>query len=857
MALTTDEDFLVWQIRQTFSKVADTSSERFIAFPEEYDSEYILAALGKQLSSRHSSLNPVNAQRNAIRAAELSKITLQGPLPPLPGFSKDISRSVHQSNLLKKKRSATVTKKEKEPITNRSAKLLDVSIEELIGAIGSNGRTPPPTKKLPNVAQVLLEGGRGKGASSHGSEEGIAATLTEQNGFLEESSSTSSLNILKVENKVVPSKKKDSSLRVSNDVNDEERQKILFANIASSSIMANKPILGKDLGSSLSNDNLIDGNRELNQDEEIDDAEFDSSKDIDSKTGNDDKIQGKLSKKESSLSLSENNRSVASAKRISNMYGDEDEDGDYYHDVFEEVDKEKEQEEKEKRNKLERSKVLEETKDSQVKIEQKQTQQKTIYLQQEKNTGNNDNKQRMTEPVKEAKLTLEEKANKINTQSTLVIKKLPIELNKLPLSKSSQDSSNKESEKHSILSNLLINQTDNTNPLKKYSRIYGKKDSKSIFFNIYLPWSNKPKVPLRINVIADATVEDIIGYTLYVYNSEKLDPILPEDLWNLNLWAIRIVEDDFEIDEDFPALERMRQIKRFSFDSFALCEMQPNVVRNMIDSTSKKDGANLISKSVGSDQPMSLPEDIAMSSRISSVLSPLSNKGVLSPSNFSNQGTNVFLKVHLYSTIEVKQTTTFLAQSQQKMSEVFENICKKHKYDSNKYVMKMPDIKTDVPMDATLDSLNIAEFCILKRAGAGAGDIFLRPDDETGESGAELGVIIEPDEYTSMYKQYQVNQKTFMRLQNRQLTIDGDYIHLLSGHDSRNFFDASKTQSYPASAVISCKLIKSGGTSFKLIVVGNKGDDKIKTYDLDANNPTEANEICTRITFLTQMNKQT
>ncbi len=39
-------------------------------------------------------------------------------------------------------------------------------------------------------------------------------------------------------------------------------------------------------------------------------------------------------------------------------------------------------------------------------------------------------------------------------------------------------------------------------------------------------------------------------------------------------WALRIVEDedDGEVDEDFPALDREAQIAKFSFNAFAVVE---------------------------------------------------------------------------------------------------------------------------------------------------------------------------------------------------------------------------------------------------------------------------------------------
>lgn len=58
------------------------------------------------------------------------------------------------------------------------------------------------------------------------------------------------------------------------------------------------------------------------------------------------------------------------------------------------------------------------------------------------------------------------------------------------------------------------------------------------------------------------------------------------------------------------------------------------------------------------------------------------------------------------------------------MSEVFVIICNKRKYDPKDYILKMADTKTDVPLDQTLEQLNVTEFCVLKRSSGGGIYIF-------------------------------------------------------------------------------------------------------------------------------------
>ena len=69
---------------------------------------------------------------------------------------------------------------------------------------------------------------------------------------------------------------------------------------------------------------------------------------------------------------------------------------------------------------------------------------------------------------------------------------------------------------------------------------------------ILLPFSESPQKPMYIAVKSDTTVENVIGYCLFEYVNDKILPNLPPSLLNVAFWSIRIVEDDGEIDDDFP-----------------------------------------------------------------------------------------------------------------------------------------------------------------------------------------------------------------------------------------------------------------------------------------------------------------
>lgn len=130
--------------------------------------------------------------------------------------------------------------------------------------------------------------------------------------------------------------------------------------------------------------------------------------------------------------------------------------------------------------------------------------------------------------------------------------------------------------------------------------------------------------------------------------------------------------------------------------------------------------------------------------------------GALSGESGVSVGTaaTVFLKVHLYSTLEIKQTTIMQMAVNITMSEVFKQICVKRKYDLKDYILKMADTKTDVPLDQTLDQLKATEFCVLKKSSGGAGDIFLRPPDEDLLHTKHDKPILTLGEYRVLFKVY-------------------------------------------------------------------------------------------------------
>lgn len=129
----------------------------------------------------------------------------------------------------------------------------------------------------------------------------------------------------------------------------------------------------------------------------------------------------------------------------------------------------------------------------------------------------------------------------------------------------------------SALSALIAEKaTAAENPFAEYSFVSGKGESKSIALCVYLPHSNKPYTPVSLVVRPDAITDDVIGYILYDYVEEKRQPELDVEAYDLAEWVLLIAEDDGEIEDDLPAVDRTRNIGRVSFDQFALCRATPS-----------------------------------------------------------------------------------------------------------------------------------------------------------------------------------------------------------------------------------------------------------------------------------------
>lgn len=96
-----------------------------------------------------------------------------------------------------------------------------------------------------------------------------------------------------------------------------------------------------------------------------------------------------------------------------------------------------------------------------------------------------------------------------------------------------------------------------------------------------VPHAKNKSMPLSVR--KTATMEEVIGYSLYCYVEEGCHPLLDENLSRhaneeereVRLstlgWTLRIVEDG-EVDDDYPAIDRSLTVGNFGADELAVCE---------------------------------------------------------------------------------------------------------------------------------------------------------------------------------------------------------------------------------------------------------------------------------------------
>ncbi|EEB05122.2 stress activated MAP kinase interacting protein Sin1 [Schizosaccharomyces japonicus yFS275] len=385
-----------------------------------------------------------------------------------------------------------------------------------------------------------------------------------------------------------------------------------------------------------------------------------------------------------------------------------------------------------------------------------------------------------------------------------------------------------------------------SNPLvDSFAMLSGKTLDNPLKVDIYCPFSEEPEKPLKIMLKPSVTVEEAIGYILYEYIENGQKPELPKEQQNPNYWNLRIVEDDGEIDEDFPSLDRHRPLAKFSFDAFALAQASENQIKENQQANPFPPTSEQKEPSVVENIQQTRPSD---SSNVSS-------------ESLSDKDYGVFHVVHvrLFPYNETARSTAIEVTKDTRLSSVLIQVCRIHQLERSKYVLRISGTELYVPTDKTFQLLDgFPDLDLVKqkyRDRRALGQANHAPSPGTSLYGSTTHDLLPPSfnatdiVSSNAYQKFIVWRKqpmSFMSRHERLLAIDGEYVHIMPS-ESKTIFETSKTSSVHASSITKCKQSRKSPFNFKMIVSKSR---ETKRYDFEAMSQIEAATIVSRINAL-------
>lgn len=397
----------------------------------------------------------------------------------------------------------------------------------------------------------------------------------------------------------------------------------------------------------------------------------------------------------------------------------------------------------------------------------------------------------------------------------------------------------------------------------------------SLSLELFYPHSDEPSEPVIVQVRKDATVEEVTGYALWKYWEEGLQPpIAEEDCTTIN-WGLRIVEDDGEVDEDFPALDRESKISKFSYGQFGIVKasesqrkqneaMMPLIQRrpSRIIAEPTRPPVRQNSQPAGAagpvpPLPVMPPVPVPAAPMPALARSPEDMMDVTEQLS-SSRSRPTLLRVRVEATPSVAFTTTLSVPSDMYIADLTEVLVQRKSLQgpSSEWVLCLGNKSLALPLDRTVASLGSnTELALVTRRwalenGLGTGD--RRGGDPNANIFKRTSEHMPPD--LTAFTKYTVLRKTGIGKHERVLAIDGDYIHVswrslskltfqIMPSENRGFFDTMKTTSFHVTLVANVKLSGRAG-GFKLYVWRDGGR---KRYEFEAENGRIAAEIVDNI----------
>ncbi|KAK3494931.1 stress-activated map kinase interacting protein 1-domain-containing protein [Neurospora hispaniola] len=307
-------------------------------------------------------------------------------------------------------------------------------------------------------------------------------------------------------------------------------------------------------------------------------------------------------------------------------------------------------------------------------------------------------------------------------------------------------------------------------PFDRFASLSGQGDPNPIMLRIYAPFSKTPSKPFEVlirrtvhegeSMDRPVTVADLIGLSLWRYNEEKLEPSLPSDKLNVNWWTLRMVEEDGEVDDDFPPLERKKQLISFTtannkagrsrsnskvYDIFALSkasedEFEEN--QKLTPQFEQEQAGGSLEEEEEEDKDLTprgtpRPDNSllpAAEPRGNPLLNTTYRPGVTmyadmpqptQPTQSTSRGEKRLLRIHIHSSdVPAGQMITLDVTTETWLADVLDTACRKRQLDKANHVLKLPQSGIVVPLDRTVGSLNnVTELDLHRRRFATDGPL--------------------------------------------------------------------------------------------------------------------------------------
>ncbi|KAL8355837.1 hypothetical protein RB601_001235 [Gaeumannomyces tritici] len=315
--------------------------------------------------------------------------------------------------------------------------------------------------------------------------------------------------------------------------------------------------------------------------------------------------------------------------------------------------------------------------------------------------------------------------------------------------------------------------------LESFASLSGKGEASPIMLRIYPFFADKSRgAPIEVlikRIVHEgqqggdrpAVVADLIGLTLWMYSEEKREPPIAADKRNPNWWMLRMV-DDGEIDDDFPPLDRKKQLTSFTtannraararsnskvYDEFALVQAsatdftenkkltpQPNDDGAEDEAAAAAAAADTPALAAQEDEitPRNTPQPntsalqpavrgVALNPIITTTFrphAPLADSPA-APNATPNviRGRKKLLRIHIHSSDTAPgQMVTLDVTTDMYLEEILDLACRKRQLDKGNHVLKLPGSGAVVLLDREVSSIgNVADLELHRRRFAADG----------------------------------------------------------------------------------------------------------------------------------------